>query len=87
MLLVRTSISFPVCVFLLTTAHLTVSAVAVSIERLESASLTVGHINGRRPEKVFSNVLLTSGGTFTDSVTLDGDVTLTDVTVNGEASR
>ncbi|XP_043231885.1 uncharacterized protein LOC122386609 isoform X1 [Amphibalanus amphitrite] len=57
--------------------------VAASIEYLDADSLTVGLISGRRPEQVFSNVLLTSGGTFTDAVTFDGDVTLADITVNG----
>ena len=56
----------------------------VSIGYLETTSLTVGQINGQTAEEVFSNVLLSSGGTFTDSVTFEGDVTLTDIMINGE---
>ena len=56
----------------------------MSIGRLKVDNLTVNTINGQLPDDVFSNILLSSGGTFNDSVTFEGDVTLTDITINGK---
>ncbi|XP_037067962.1 uncharacterized protein LOC119089400 [Pollicipes pollicipes] len=57
--------------------------VPVSVDTLSTTNLSVGLLNGQQAEDLFSGVLLSTGGTFTQSVTFEGDVHLQNVQITG----